>query len=163
MVSEILGWSLDDGKSAAGTSMTLLGLHISVENDTAQWRLSDSKRSQWIQELREILASNTLTSGEASKWCGRLAFLNTFVFNRLGRALLRPLIWRQRQQWGSSQLTSRLKFALCWFLSVLSQNLSRCTPLCHNIAAPVVLLYSDAELNIPMDAYNSCEVRYRTR
>ena len=77
--------------------------------------------------------------------CGRFAFLNAYIFNRLGRALLRPLIWRQRQVRAGSKLTPRLRFALLWFLRVLEAGLTREISLLPAPSTQVVFLYSDAE------------------
>ena len=128
-----------------GSSLLLLGLDISVEGLSASWRLGQQKRWQWMSELRRVLADDVLEPGLAAKFCGRSAFLNAHVFNRLGRALLRPIIWRQRQQHGSHRLTHRLRHALLWFLTVLEHGLSRVTPLAGIIALPCVLLYTDAD------------------
>ena len=89
----------------------------------------------------------TLNPGHASKWAGRLAFLNAYVSNRLGRSLLRPIIWRQRTGNGSFRLTPRLRNSLLWFLTILESGLVRHIPLGRPVSLPVVLLYSDAEGN----------------
>ena len=145
MVTELLGWELDPDKEDVGHTLQLLGLQITVDNFSASWRLGQAKRYQWMAELRNVLCSNLLEPGLAAKFCGRFAFLNAYLFNRLGRALLRPLIWRQKQQYGSHKLTRRLRHALLWFLSVLERGLSRVTPLMKSLDLPTVLLYTDAE------------------
>ena len=86
-----------------------------------------------------------LDAGYASKFCGRFAFLNAHVFGRLGRALLRPFIWRQQQSYGGAQLTKRLRLSCIWLLVLLQRGLRRVSPLLHSITPPTVLLYTDAE------------------
>ena len=91
-----------------------------------------------------MLDVDRLSPGEASKLSGRLAFLNSLVFNRLGRALIRPIIWRQLQMYGSSKLTARLKWAITWFMTVLKTKLVRAVPFLQPLPEKRVVLYSDA-------------------
>ena len=95
----------------------------------------------------EILASGKLAPGRASKFSGRLAFLNSYLFNRIGRALLRPFIWRQRQHIGGHGLTPRLRHSVRWFRALLAEDLSRKLPLVRAPSMPLSLVYSDAEGN----------------
>ena len=147
VVSELLGWELDPGKAGLGDSLLLLGLQVCVARGMSTWCVGESKRTQWTRELRQVLINDSLTPGEASKWAGRFAFMNAYVFNRMGRALLRPVIWRQRMHSGSSQLTYRLRNSLVWFLSVLESGIQRQVSLTRPISSTTVLLYSDAEGN----------------
>ena len=98
-----------------------------------------------MAELREVLNKNILEAGYASKFCGRVAFLNAHVFGRLGRAILRPFIWRQQQSYGSAELTNRLRLSCLWFLALLERGLRRVTSLQKPLCPPTVLLYTDAE------------------
>ena len=109
------------------------------------WTLGDQKREQWTTELRAIIKDNIMYPGQTSKVCGRLAFLIAFVFNRLGRALLRPLIWRQTQTCGPFTVTARLRLALRWFVAVLEHGLCRSVSLERPITPPTIIIYSDAE------------------
>ena len=63
----------------------------------------------------------------------------------MGRALLRPLIWRQNQRFGSSALTARLKWSVQWFVKVLQESLARKVPMLRQVREKKVILYSDAE------------------
>ena len=129
VVTGLFGWELDPDKHATGQEMVLLGLRITLHNEMSEWSLDDRKSEAWIQDLEQALKENCLTPAQASKLCGRLAFLNCHIFNRLGRALLRPLIWRQHQQRGSIALTRRLRWSLQWFTVVLTRKLTRKIPL----------------------------------
>ena len=60
--------------------------------------LPDAKRQKWAKELVSIIHRGWLEPDQASQFCGRLSFLNQRIFNSVGRALLRPLIWRQHQR-----------------------------------------------------------------
>ncbi|CAK0825839.1 unnamed protein product [Prorocentrum cordatum] len=132
VVCAMFSWELDPGKSAVPPQIPLLGFEVAVQSWTAHWRLGEAKRRQWCREIQEILQAVRLSPGGASKLCGKLNFLNSKMFNRLGRALLRPLIWRQCQARGPATITKRMQRALQWFLEV---------------GIPAVLLYSDAEGN----------------
>ena len=100
-----------------------------------------------MQEMEGILEANWLTPAAASKLCGELGFLNTHVFNRLGRCLLRPIIWRQIQTVGSYTLTSRSKYSLTWFIKILASQLTKTIPYAIRELEDTAILYSDAESN----------------
>ena len=104
VVTQLLGWDLDPQKSAFDGSILLLGLQVSIRTWDACWLLGEGKRSQWTEGLRQVLECGVLDPGLASKYAGRFAFLNHWVFNRVGRALLRPIIWRQKQRHGPNGL-----------------------------------------------------------
>ena len=73
--------------------------------------------------------------------------MNCNIFNRLGRALLRPLIWRQMQKGGSFKLTERLRCAISWYVAVLQRASQRVNPFVQEIKDKRVVLYSDADGN----------------
>ena len=145
VVVTLLGWRLDADKCQIGTELTWLGLRIELRKDPSTWMRDSQKANECIRHLEECLENNILLPSEASKMCGRLAFLNTHVFNRIGRALLRPLIWRQLQNYGPYSFSQRLRFVLQWFRALLHSQLSRSIPYRSSLATHVVLLYTDAE------------------
>ena len=147
MVTDLLGWDLDPDKADVGSCVVVLGVEITLDGEDSFWRLSPMKRQRWIDDLKTVLADDKLTPGHASKLCGRLAFLNSRGSNKIGRGLLRPLVWRQSCARRDVTLTPRLWFALKWFLAVLDQACSRRINLGLRILPPVVLIYSDAEQN----------------
>ena len=98
---ELLGWKLDPSKDEHGDTVVLLGLEISLRSQASEWRLNPDKSESWLAELYHVLDQEWLTPAAASKWCGRLSWLNSHIFGRVGRAMLRPLIWRQTQLGGS--------------------------------------------------------------
>ena len=145
VTGHLLGWQLDDSKSAVGTAITLLGLDVSMNAQHSTWQLSADKSAQWCSDIASYLESDTLRPSEASKLAGRLAFLNSHVFSRLARALLRPIIWRQVQQAGSYKLTNKLRWSLTWFHHALQSNWTRVIQYQIPMAEDQVLLYTDAE------------------
>ena len=145
LVTDLLGWKLDPEKSKVGAAITLLGLDVEMGKDASCWSLGNEKAKEWIQEMKGILEANWLAPAAASKLCGKLGFLNAHIFNRLGRCLLRPIIWRQIQTVGSYTLTSRLRFSLIWFIQVLSLELRKSIPYAPRELEDTAILYSDAE------------------
>ena len=49
--------------------------------------LTESKRKEWLQKLRDAKGTGILTTGEASKMAGRLGFTTQTCFYRIGRAM----------------------------------------------------------------------------
>ena len=105
VASGLLGWELGPEKSETGTIVTLLGLSITMESTHCEWRLDARKAEEWSQDIDRILQADTLYPSEAAKLAGRLAFLNSQMCNKLGRSLLRPIIWRQPQECGTVALS----------------------------------------------------------
>lgn len=92
VVSGLLGWELDPAKEECGQCIQLLGLQVHVSGVTSFLSMGARKSRDWALDIRTVLVEDHISPGMASKFCGRLAFLNANVFNRLGRALLWPLI-----------------------------------------------------------------------
>ena len=147
VVTDLLGWDLDPEKEHTGHEMLLLGVDVGMHEGFSRWKFNSAKASSWIQEFEEVLHNDYLSPAMASKFCGRIAFLNSTVCNRLGRALIRPLIWRQLQKYGRHNITRRLRCAIMWFVSVLKANLGRDIPFSSPSTTSKVILYSDAEGN----------------
>ena len=101
---------------------TLLGLRVHLREEAAEWQLSLDKAQEWSDDIQRFLETNKLMPSEASKLCGRLAFLNSQIYGRLGRARIRLIIWRQVQPFGQVSLTKRLRNSLLWILRALQQN-----------------------------------------
>ena len=145
VVSQLLGSLLDPTKDETGQRVVLLGLDVCLTAQASEWRLHPAKATEWLADICEALRSDWLVSSMASKLCGRLSFLNSFVFGRVGRALLRPLIWRQLQVKGSMRLTSRLRSSLRWFGKVLESGLYRRLPYEPPQLDSLAVLYTGAE------------------
>ena len=124
------GWELELAKSAVGSSVLLLGLQVTIKGSEIRWVLGEAKRTQWAHDLSFVLSEDELEAGHASKLAGRFAILNHWVFNRVGRALLRPIIWRQRQRIGFTALTKRLRFERI----ATKRHLPSCTFVCISSA-----------------------------
>ena len=118
-----------------------------MDNDCTRWQLSPDKAIEWANQIKQYLDRNRLLPAEASKLCGRIAFLNSRVYGKFGRALIRPVIWRQTQPFGRVTLTKRLRNSLLWFLIALTENWARTVPYVRLGPSSQVVIYSDAESN----------------
>ena len=128
VVEYLLGWALDPNKTQVNERLTLLGLELQFGAKESTWILNPDKAAEWAQDIKTYLLQNRLLPAEASKLCGRLAFLNCYVFGKLGRALIRPIIWRQCQTFGGFSLTKRLRYALRCFQRALEEKWERKLP-----------------------------------
>ena len=97
----MLGWDLDPEKEDFGSELLLLGVCVQMDLNVSYWRPNPIKVGSWVEEFEVALKENYLPPGLAAKFAGRVAFLNSTVFNRVGRAMVRPIIWRQHQKIGS--------------------------------------------------------------
>ena len=145
VVTGLLGWELDSEKESVGDEMLLLDIQVVLRSDATTWQFNPTKAEVWISEFQKALNDDHLPPALAAKFCGRIAFLNSTVFNRIGRALLRPLIWRQLQRFGQTTLTKRLRASLTWFIAVLKMNPRREIPYTPSPRHDRVILYSDAD------------------
>ena len=91
------------------TTITLVGLAVSIGQEHSVWTLGADTAPAWCEAIRRILDTDRLVRPEAAQLAGRIGFLNSTVFGKLGRALIRPIIWRQLQSYGPYSLTRRLR------------------------------------------------------
>jgi hypothetical protein len=145
IIQELLGWQLDPKKTEVGYTITLLGMQISMESTASEWTVSVDKATEWLKDITRFLQEDCLLPSDASKLCGRLNFLNTKIYGRLGRVLLRPLIWRQLQAQGPYKITKRLRSSLYWFGKALAGQWIRKVPYVPPQPSSQVIVYSDAE------------------
>ena len=123
----------------------MLGLEISLRSQASVWPLNPDKFESWLAELYHVLDQDWLPPAAASKWCGRLSVLSSHIFGRVGRAMLRPFIWRQAQLVGSMHVTRRLKSSIRWFVAVLERRVYRRILFEPPQIERIALLYTDAE------------------
>ena len=145
-VAELIGWSLDPEKSEGMCEcIKVLGCAATVVPQGLKWRLADRKSQEWTEQLEGCLREGRLSSGVASKVAGRLNFAMSRVFGRIGRAWIRPLLWRQRRL-TSASFNGRLRSALCWWAKLLAMRPARLLRRDSNVSSTAdVLVYADAE------------------
>lgn len=157
-VHQIVGWPFDPKKSvpnpaepAAGASpelpecpqkMRSLGCDVEIAGHGVRVTLPADKREKWIACIDEALASDVLDGTAAGKLAGRLAFASQRIFSRVGRAMIRPLYFRQTH--GGRRKTRRLELALGWWRQLLNGPCTRLVPWTPDTRPPIII-NSDAE------------------
>jgi len=76
----------------------LLGVTFDLENLLV--KIKDSRKEEIKEELDTILEKKSLHPGHASKLRGKLFFLTSTLFGRIGRAFMKPLSERQYMHGG---------------------------------------------------------------
>ena len=88
--------------------------------------LAEKKAAKCIETIRAALVSGVMHAGCAQKLAGRLSWAQTFMFHKVGRAMLRPIF---DQKWSKSgQVSKMLRTALMWWLNVLALTICECRP-----------------------------------
>lgn len=70
-------------------------LGVSFDLDSWQVKVKPDRRKELIEEIDHITHSRMLHPGHASKLRGKLFFLTSALFGRIGRAFMKPLAERQ--------------------------------------------------------------------
>ena len=125
VLSEMLGWELDESKSATGKDSVILGARFVFKAQGIHVSIPDAKRNAWHDEIQRIIYENWLTQSQAEQWSGRLQWASCHIFLRCARAALRPIIRRQQHTSSDLTLTGALRQALFWFTSLLAGEVSR--------------------------------------
>ena len=83
-------------KLESGLPLIVLGVETNIDKDGIHMFPSRDKVNKWSVQLKETLSTGLMTSGEASKLSGALQWAGQHAFRRLGRAMLRPIMWHIR-------------------------------------------------------------------
>jgi hypothetical protein len=125
-----------------GVDPTILGVRFDLKNMVVA--ITEKRRADLLDEIRRIIASDRLASGQAGKLKGKLYFVSSQFLGRCGRAALRALSERQygsrwdsvNQKWeySDSRLTnpdgthSAVKKALLLWQTILRSSRPRPIP-----------------------------------
>ena len=143
-----MGWRLDPAKSdGMAESVEVLGCTARVVPVGISWSSTEAKTVEWLEFISSHLNEDSLPAGAASKLAGRLGFASAKVFGRIGRAWIRPILWRQLHKTTACLCKNRrLRSSLRWWAMLLYRKPER---LSHRVASPLgvpdVLVYTDAE------------------
>jgi hypothetical protein len=85
----------------------LLGVTFDLEE--FQVKVKETRKKELQDEIKEIIRRKNLHPGHASKLRGKLFFLTSSLFGRVGRAFMKPLSERQYMH-GSDNFWGRAKF-----------------------------------------------------
>jgi hypothetical protein len=92
LVRALVGTSaMADEKLGFGPSLEILGVQIFLS--TLGYKAVPSRKTagKCLKVVLKALEDNSLPSGAAQKLAGRLNWAMTYMFHRLGRAMLRPI------------------------------------------------------------------------
>ena len=125
-------------KLECGNPLTILGIRVTLCGEGVIFWPDDKKVVKWTGQIESYLALSRLTEGEASKLTGALQWGTQKMFNRIGRAMLRPLIrsvgvvrllvfvgvaiFHRNDNW------KRTALALRWWLEVLRLQIKERRP-----------------------------------
>eukprot|EP00973_Karenia_brevis_P064035 8898884-Karenia_brevis.AAC.1 len=101
-----------------------------------------AKIEKWVAEIESILSTKRLTAGAASKLAGRLCWGCSHMFNRIGRAALRP-IFDQTTRF-DARMSLELLESLRWWRAILKSRISE-TKVWQLPVGGVVHLFCDAQ------------------
>ena len=95
LVRALLGsTAVANRKLEYGASLLVLGIVLTPGTDSYRCELSAAKAAKCIATIEKALEVNELLPGTAQKLAGRLSWACQFLFQRVGRAMLRPLFQR---------------------------------------------------------------------
>ena len=115
-----------------------------------------------IQDIcREALSANILNPGTAAKLAGKLSFAASAMFNRLGRAAMRPIIQREYFDQPPFTLSRALGRSLCYIFFMLQMDLRRVFKI-QPLPRLKIIISSGAQADshaLPSDGACSCSHR----
>ena len=146
ILSRLLGFPTDHAKDDDATwSLVVLGALVTVSWDEQKvfTRVNPDKAQRYQAVLKQMLDSNMLTAGDASKMAGRSSFSVTASGNRAGRAYIKPFYAQAHDPLPGGSLSPWLRRAGEWFMQYLE-----CSPTsirtCPDAARTRVVTWSDA-------------------
>ena len=139
-----LGFVLEDAKEQPpSSSLNLLGADILISDDVITARLPERKRTELLNELRQVLSKGTLAPAQAAKLRGRLGYSQSLMFGRFGRALMTEFTARQysKNTTRYHPVNDEIREAIKWWIGILCSSTPRKVAL--NPKKPI-LVYADA-------------------
>ena len=127
MVDAILGCGAAAPKKLVwGLELSVLGIDFTLSEHGFHCRPAKEKARSWMQSIDQALNAGRLTAGEASKLSGKLSWGCSNMFNRLGRAMLRPLFDQKRSS--RARVGKELARALIWWKAALELDIAELRP-----------------------------------
>ena len=133
--------AIAQSKLECAAELIVLGVELKMRPSGCICRPSASKMTKCIAVIEEALQSGKLFGGCAQKLAGRLNWAVQYLFQRLGRAMLKP-IYKQRFS-TNGDMSPALGSALKWWLWVLKQDIVQ-EKLWKTISSPPAHLFVDA-------------------
>ena len=119
------------------------GVLLQFGKDRIQVAPTPQRAAKMLQAIATCLQNNTLAPHDAAGMAGKLVFLSTIIFGRVGRAATKPIYGRQYAKCPNRTLTKSIRDALLTLQHVLQTapprhiQWSMTQPLCN-------FLYADA-------------------
>lgn len=88
--------------------------------------LSPDKAHKWLHIIDEALHSRRLDAGAAQKLSGRLMWATQLLFDRVGRAMIKPIFAQKASKDG--HVGPRLRQALIWWRNVIAHGVTETKP-----------------------------------
>ena len=145
--AELCGWDVPDSKSPPPSSIfRALGAMVDLSlfpNGPLRFCPAEDRITGLLSTLGDILTTETLPPALAGKIYGKLMFLSSQYFGRLGRALLRAFSRRQHEK-GRRTLNPQIIAAIKFWMSNMRRLKPREIPISLS-DRPVYISYSDGE------------------
>ena len=114
--------SVSDRKLDFGASLLVLGIVVEPAFSGVRFVLSAEKAQKYRDVIGRALQSGYLSCGESVKLAGKLMFATQHLFNRVGRALIKPVYAQKLSVQGV--VGPRLRDALQWWFRILMLEIS---------------------------------------
>ena len=142
LIRAVLGQdAIEDRKLDCGPSLVVLGVRCEISMAGLCLYPEPSKVKKWAAGIRAALDKDVLCAGASQKLAGRLSWAQTYLFHKLGRAMLRPIFLQRSSRTG--KISKSLKLALIWWLHVLESGICEQRDWVR-LDAPPVCLFVDA-------------------
>ena len=79
-------------------SLLVLGMVVSPKVDGVRFVLGEDKAAKYGAVIREALETGCLSGGASIKLAGKLMWATQHLFNRVGRAVIKPLFAHKRSR-----------------------------------------------------------------
>lgn len=124
LVRLILGPSaIAEKKLEHGTKLVILGIEVDVSDQGFRRTPAPEKVEKWLSEIENALSSKKLAAGAASKLSGKLSWGCTHMFDKIGRAALRPLFDQTTRRDGA--MSAELLESLRWWRAILKSGVTQ--------------------------------------
>ena len=139
VVRALLGvTSISDDKVDCGPGLRVLGVDIEITIDWYCCRPAKETLLKCLLVINMALELGVLTTGDAMKLAGRLAWANQHLFRKIGKSMLGPIFRQKLTRDGS--VTADLRVALIWWRWVLGHEIAEKRSWVEPVSLPLILL-----------------------
>ena len=127
-LAKLLGVPTADRKDQRpAKTIRVLGAVVTVNSDGLTVCADEKRKLNNVERIDGVLASKILTPAAAGKLRGKLGFLASLAFGKVGRSMLAPLARRQYAV-GKRKLSPELRNCLTWWRSQIPDLAPRFVP-----------------------------------